>query len=33
MYEPAMIIPLGLIMAAAIAYLAVKNHWKIAEWF
>jgi len=28
MYEHVMIIPLGLILAATIAYLAVKNHWE-----
>jgi len=33
MYEHVMIIPLGLILAATIAYLAVKNHWKIADYF
>ncbi len=33
MYEHVMIIPLGLILAAAIAYLAVRNHWRIADLF
>lgn len=25
--------PLGAIVSAIIAYLAVKNHWKIADYF
>lgn len=33
MFEPVMIIPLGLIAAAVIGYLAVKYDWKIAKLF
>jgi len=25
--------PIGAIMAAVIAHFAVKNHWKMADWF
>ncbi len=33
MFEPVMIIPISIIIAAVIGYLAVKNHWKIADIF
>ncbi len=33
MFEPVMIIPISIIFAAIIGYLAVKNHWKIADYF
>ncbi len=33
MFEPVMIIPIGIIIAAIVGHLAVKNHWKIADYF
>jgi hypothetical protein len=33
MFEPVMVVPISIIAAAIIGYLAVKNHWKIADYF
>lgn len=33
MFEPVMVVPISIIVAAIIGYLAVKNHWKIADYF
>lgn len=33
MIEPLLVIPLGLIIAGFIAYIAHKRHWKMADFF
>lgn len=33
MFEPVMIVPLGIVLAAVIGYIAVKKHWKLADIF
>ena len=33
MIDPILIIPVGLVVIGIIAYIAHKNHWKIADFF
>ena len=33
MFEPAMLVPIVLIIAAVLAYISHKNDWKITKYF